>query len=125
MRCENDGKSCALGEYSAGALKGSKVGIVLVLGTGVGGGIVINDQIFKGAHDFAGEFSFICEKPELGLTEWNEFGKACGWKTGLQALVLQKKHLQTDCDLDGSQIFELIHAASVVSRYYLKHCKSG
>lgn len=107
---ENDGKCCALGEYSAGALKGSKVGIVIVIGTGIGGGIVINGQVFKGAHDFAGEFSFICAKPELGLTEGNEFGKACGWKSGLQALVAQKKQILTECDLDGRQIFELIHA---------------
>lgn len=107
---ENDGKCCALGEYSVGALKGSKIGIVIVIGTGIGGGIVINGQVFKGAHDFAGEFSFICAKPELGLTEGNEFGKACGWKSGLQALVVQKKQIQTDCDLDGHRIFELIHA---------------
>ena len=106
---ENDGKSCALGEYSAGALKGCKVGIVMVLGTGIGGGIVIDGNIFKGAHSFAGEFSFICDDPEKGLQEWNEFGKSGGWKTGLQMLALKEKGIPMDADVDGRTIFEWIN----------------
>ncbi|MDD2981634.1 MAG: ROK family protein [Hespellia sp.] len=107
---ENDGKSCALGEYSAGALKGSHTGIVLVLGTGIGGGIVIDGKIFKGAHSFAGEFSFICADPEIGLMEGNEFGKACGWQTGLQTLILKEKGLPTDTEADGKKLFEWINS---------------
>ena len=35
----NDGKCCALGEYAAGALRGTRFGVVLAIGTGIGGGI--------------------------------------------------------------------------------------
>ena len=55
----NDGKCCALGEYAAGALRGCRTGVVLAIGTGIGGGIVIDGRVLRGAHGFAGEFSFL------------------------------------------------------------------
>ena len=55
----NDGKCCALGEYAAGALRGTRFGVVLAIGTGIGGGIVIDGKVLRGAHCFAGEFSFL------------------------------------------------------------------
>lgn len=41
----NDGKCCALGEYAAGALRGTRFGVVLAIGTGIGGGIVIDGKV--------------------------------------------------------------------------------
>ncbi len=105
---ENDGKSCALGEYSAGALKGCKVGVVIALGTGVGGGIVIDGKVFKGAHSFAGEFSFIQLSPMASGDMDSRFGGAGGWRSGLLRHVLEEKGLPMDTDMDGKQIFELV-----------------
>ncbi|MDR0921127.1 MAG: ROK family protein [Lactobacillales bacterium] len=56
---ENDGKCAALGEHWKGSLKGNKSGIVIVLGTGIGGGIIVDDKLWRGAHFSAGEFSFL------------------------------------------------------------------
>ncbi|PRY75090.1 ROK family protein [Alkalibacterium olivapovliticus] len=56
---ENDGKCAALGEVWKGQLKDVQNGIAFVLGTGIGGGIVLNGQLVKGHHFGAGEFSFI------------------------------------------------------------------
>lgn len=44
---ENDANSAAWAEYKIGASKGSTVSVMLTLGTGVGGGIIINDRILK------------------------------------------------------------------------------
>ena len=44
----NDADSAALGEVVAGSAKGCSDAIVVTLGTGVGGGIIINGQIFPG-----------------------------------------------------------------------------
>lgn len=105
---ENDGKSCALGEYAAGVLKGCRTGVVMVLGTGVGGGIVIDGKVLKGSHCFAGEFSFIQLKPmETGNME-NRFGAAGGWKSGLLKNVLEEKRLPANTDMDGVEIFSLV-----------------
>ena len=44
----NDGKCCALGEYAAGALRGTRFGVVLAIGTGIGGGLVIDGKVVHG-----------------------------------------------------------------------------
>ena len=55
---ENDANSAAWAEYKIGASKGSSVSVMLTLGTGVGGGIIINDKILKGKSGAAGEMHF-------------------------------------------------------------------
>lgn len=55
---ENDANCAAWAEYKIGASKGSSVSVMLTLGTGVGGGIIINDKILKGKSGAAGEMHF-------------------------------------------------------------------
>ena len=47
---ENDGKAAAIAELQLGALKGCTNGAVFIIGTGVGGGLVINGQLVRGIH---------------------------------------------------------------------------
>ena len=53
----NDGKCAALAESWKGALADVDSGAVIVLGTGVGGGIVLNRKVWMGATGGAGELS--------------------------------------------------------------------
>lgn len=55
---ENDANCAAWAEYKIGASKGSSVSVMLTLGTGVGGGIIINNQLLKGKSGAAGEMHF-------------------------------------------------------------------
>lgn len=55
---ENDANAAAWAEYKLGASKGTSVSIMLTLGTGVGGGIIINDKLLKGKSGAAGEMHF-------------------------------------------------------------------
>ncbi len=52
---ENDANAAAYGEYKAGALKGADNAIAITLGTGVGGGIIINGQVYSGSNFAGGE----------------------------------------------------------------------
>ncbi len=52
----NDVNAVCLGEWKYGAAKGSHNAFCFTVGTGVGGGLIINDEIVFGAHGFAGEF---------------------------------------------------------------------
>ena len=52
---ENDANAAALGECTAGAAKGYKNSITVTLGTGVGGGIIIDGKIYSGSFFGAGE----------------------------------------------------------------------
>lgn len=55
---ENDANCAAWAEYKIGASKGTSVSVMLTLGTGVGGGIIINNQLLKGKSGAAGEMHF-------------------------------------------------------------------
>ena len=55
---ENDANAAAWAEYKIGASRGSTVSVMLTLGTGVGGGIIINDRLLKGKSGAAGEMHF-------------------------------------------------------------------
>lgn len=50
---ENDANAAAYGEFVAGSAKGTHNAVCITLGTGVGGGIIINDSIYSG-FNFAG-----------------------------------------------------------------------
>lgn len=52
----NDASCAVLGEWWHGAGRGSRHLIGLTVGTGIGGGIVINGELWHGASDLAGEF---------------------------------------------------------------------
>lgn len=47
---ENDANAAAYGEYLAGAAKGAKNAVCITLGTGVGGGIIIDGKIYAGSN---------------------------------------------------------------------------
>lgn len=66
---ENDVNCAALGEFWLGAAKDSDNFICLTVGTGIGGGIVLNGEIFRGEGFVAGEFGHI---------QIEKAGKSCG-----------------------------------------------
>lgn len=57
---DNDANLAALGEAWKGAGKGLKNFLMMTLGTGVGGGLVIDGRVFRGDRGFAGEIGHIC-----------------------------------------------------------------
>lgn len=52
---DNDANAAAWGEYLAGAAAEAKSFVAVTLGTGVGGGIILNGEIFEGVNYAAGE----------------------------------------------------------------------
>ncbi|MFT9077889.1 ROK family protein [Ethanoligenens sp.] len=53
---ENDANAAAYGEYVAGAAQGGTSAVVITLGTGVGGGAIIDGNIYHGSNFAGGEF---------------------------------------------------------------------
>jgi predicted NBD/HSP70 family sugar kinase len=56
VRLANDANCFALAEALLGAARGRKVVVGLILGTGVGGGIVVDGRVLEGLHGIAGEW---------------------------------------------------------------------
>lgn len=52
---DNDANCAILGEWWQGAARGTRVTVGLTIGTGIGGGIIIDGRLFHGASDIAGE----------------------------------------------------------------------
>lgn len=66
---ENDANAAAVGEHWRGASQGARTVIHVTLGTGVGGGLILNDEPWRGIDGTAGEIGHICVEP---------FGAKCG-----------------------------------------------
>jgi len=56
VRLANDADCFALSEATEGAAAGASVGFVVIVGTGTGGGVVVNGQLLRGANAIAGEW---------------------------------------------------------------------
>lgn len=52
---DNDAKLMALAEFTLGAAKGSSSAMCVTLGTGVGGGLIIDGKVYRGVSNAAGE----------------------------------------------------------------------
>ena len=63
VRIGNDARVAALGEAAYGAGKGAKSMLMVTLGTGVGGGVVLDGQILMGESGVAGEIGHMTIDP--------------------------------------------------------------
>jgi glucokinase len=61
---ENDANAGAMGEYTAGAGRGSRDMFYVTIGTGIGGALVLEGRLWRGVTGFAGEFGHITIDPE-------------------------------------------------------------
>jgi glucokinase len=88
---ENDANAFALGEGWVGAAKGSDYYCGITLGTGVGGGIVINGEILHGSGGMASEVGHMVMDPEGPLCGCG--GKGClevyASATGIRRMALE------------------------------------
>ncbi|MDQ3711888.1 MAG: ROK family protein [Acidobacteriota bacterium] len=66
---ENDANAAAVGENWLGASKDFQNSICITLGTGVGGGIILDGKVLRGIDGTAGEIGHVCVEP---------FGVPCG-----------------------------------------------
>ena len=64
---ENDANAAAVGEMWLGAARGCRDVISVTLGTGVGGGVILDGELWRGAHGSAGEIGHTTVDPFSGL----------------------------------------------------------
>jgi glucokinase len=65
---EHDANAALLGEHRFGAARGAGVALLVAIGTGIGGGLLLDGELFRGAHGVA---------PELGHLRLVPGGRAC------------------------------------------------
>ncbi len=94
MRLENDANCFALSEARDGAGAGFKIVAFFTIGTGLGGGLVINGEIIRGAHAEAAEFGHT-GLPWMTPEDWPPVPCFCG-KAGCTEMYVSGTGLAGD-----------------------------
>jgi glucokinase len=100
VRLENDANAAAWGEAVAGAAKGTTNSIMITLGTGVGGGIIIDNKVYSGFNYAGAELGHI-------VIEVNGAQCSCGRKGCWEAyssatgLIRMTKEKIEECEREG------------------------
>lgn len=126
---QNDANAAAYGEYWLGAAHDARSLMFWTLGTGVGGGIVVNGEIVTGAHSHAGECGHIIIQFEGGPTSPHgihgsveqyagskglirrcEAALRAGARSSMRELIEQGEELTpvliADCAIQGDELAE-------------------
>ena len=103
----NDANVAALGEIWMGAAKGCRSAVMVTLGTGVGGGVVVDGKVVEGAHGAGGEIGHItvnrhetacCGCGKRGCLE--QYSSATGVVRCMKLLL--EENPDTPCTLRGT-----------------------
>ncbi len=138
--CENDANAAAYGEFVAGSAKGTKNAICITLGTGVGGGIIIDGKIYSGFNYAGAELGHMvidingpkCTCGRSGCFE--VFSSATGLirmtKEALDTHPESKMHEMMDGDhVSGRLAFNAMRAGDVPAKAvvdkYIAHLACG
>jgi glucokinase len=132
IAAENDANVAALGEYYKGSGKGYASMMMVTLGTGVGGGLILNGKIFSGAHGIAGEIGHIatnlhaagnCECGNKGCI--NECSSATGLVRYTKRLLEndpQPSKLREYSELTAKTICDCAKAGDAIAIHSLTIC---
>ena len=121
----NDANAAALGEMWKGAAKGRENVVVMTIGTGVGGGIIVDSKILLGKKGFAGEIGHIpvnvdgeeCSCGNTGCIE--HYGSTSALVRNIKNAVISGEIIGINEDeIDGRLIFKQVSAGNkVVIKY--------
>ena len=128
IRMTNDANCLALSEASDGAAAGARSVFAVILGTGVGGGVVINGELLMGANGIAGEWShnpLPWPRPEVNEATGTQCwcGKQSCIETWLSGVGLAEDHARvTQEKISGEEIVARAEAGdercgATLSRY--------
>lgn len=101
---ENDAKCAALAELWQGSVTGCLNSVVLVIGTGVGGGVIINGALYRGANLEAGEQSYVMDEYNVNTKKATFVGETCSASLTIERIA---KVVGLDAH-DGEGVFQYL-----------------
>ena len=111
---DNDSNAAALAEYRFGAGRGSRHMIYISASTGLGSGLILNGQLFRGSYGWAGESGHMLITPDSGVAcGCGNKGCFMSWASGRylpEQIRRLARHRETVMDLgeslDGRALYE-------------------
>ncbi len=102
---DNDANAAAFGEAVYGAGREFRDFVMVTLGTGVGGGIILNRKLYRGSHGTAGEVGFM-------IIDYDGSGIHAGIQGTLESLIGKKAIVALACQMidaspSGSSVAKL------------------
>ena len=113
VKVENDVNSAAVGEAIYGAGKESDSFLCLTYGTGIGGAIVINKQLYHGSAFSAGEFGAIVTHADVRL-KGNDYFDGCYERYASTTALVTKASAYNPTLTNGREIFKHLDDPKVV-----------
>lgn len=116
---ENDANCAALAEKWIGAGRGVKNFVCVTIGSGVGGGIIINDELYTGSNFFAGEFGYMINHE---FDDFDDIQIFSATSASIPFIRFVAKALNVPFStLDGVKVFKMIDEGNeVVTEIYRK-----
>lgn len=113
---ENDGKAAARAELAYGALQGTTNSALFIIGTGVGGGIIIDGRVVRGIHATAGEFSFL----NTDFHDFSTYQSFVGFNCSTNGLLAMYNQSAPDPVKDGREFFRQVRQGNAQARQVLE-----
>lgn len=141
---ENDANAAAYGEFTCGSLKGAKNAVALTLGTGIGCGMIVNGELYRGSSSTAGEVGHMviqmggreCNCGRSGC--WERYASASGLIMTTREYITEHPDRSSNIlpliggnmsNIEGKTAFEAkrlgIHLADEIIDTYIQHLGCG
>lgn len=122
VRLDNDANCAAWAEHRFGIGRGTRHFLCVTLGTGIGGGLVLDGRPYRGAHGGAAEIGHMIVDPD---------GPVCGcgrrgcWEQYASGLALERMALEQLSDHPESAVIEELHAGRVPGPAITRAARAG
>jgi glucokinase len=110
---ENDGNAAAWAEYRFGSARGERVVVCVTLGTGIGGGLVVDGTVFRGAFGIACEYGHMTLVPEGRLCACGNRGCWEMYASG-RALARDARELVSESPVAAARLLALAGSVEAI-----------
>lgn len=111
---ENDANAAAWAEYRFGAAQGESVVVCVTLGTGIGGGLVLDGSVYRGAYGLACEYGHMTLVPEGRRCACGNLGCWEMYASG-RALARDARELAQESPVAAARMLELAGSAEALT----------
>ncbi len=119
---DNDANAAGYGELLFGALEGCRHALMVTLGTGIGGAIIVNGEVFRGANGFAAEIGHFTVRADGPLCACGERGH---WEAIACGNALGRMGADAVADGDGAAIAAVAAGAPVTGHHVADAARLG
>lgn len=116
---ENDANASMYGEWKFGAAKGAKNAVGYFVGTGIGGGLILNNSLYRGSYNFAAEIGHMNVYPQGPLCGCNLRGclESLSSKVAIQREITRKRERGEKTVIKKSDLKNIVKSSTLKTAY--------